>query len=233
MINPLTVLVNKHGGIGMNDKFYNLPQEKRGQIINSAIKVFSQSSYYQTSTLEIAREAGISKGLLFFYFKNKKELYLFLYEYCVNLVLGEMKKNRNMEETDFFEILQHSQTIKCELMKKYRYIYEFIVRVYKEDNDEVIEDIARFSEPLINDNYKAFFEKIDTNKFREGVDIPLLFRSLQWCADGFMRSALSSNKSIDEIDLEFKKVLELYKQNFYREEFICTTTNMEKEKTIQ
>jgi AcrR family transcriptional regulator len=217
----------------MNDKFLKLPQERQKQIINSALKAFSQSSYYQTSTLEIAREAGISKGLLFYYFKNKKELYLFLYEYCVNLVLEEIEKNRNKDETDFFEILLQSQKLKCKLMMNYRYIYEFIVKVYIENDDEITGDISRFSGPLINDNYGRFFERIDTNKFREGVDIHLFIQSLQWCADGFMRSALSINKSINEIDLEFAKILELYKQNFYKEEFVCTTTSMEKGKNIQ
>jgi AcrR family transcriptional regulator len=229
----LTVLVNGYGGIGMNEKFFKLSQERQRHIINSALKVFSKSSYYQTSTLEIAREAGISKGLLFQYFKNKKELYLFLYEYCVNLVIDEIEKNRNMEATDFFEILLQSQKLKCKLMKEYRYIYGFIVRVYLENDEEVTDDIARFSEPFINDNYRLFFEKIDSRKFREGVDIQLLFQSLQWCAEGFMRSALNTNKSIDEMDLEFAKILELYKQNFYKEEFVCTTTNTESEKTIQ
>lgn len=217
----------------MNEKFFKLPQERQRQIINGGLKVFSQSSYYQTSTLEIAKEAGISKGLLFHYFKNKKELYLFLYEYCVNLVFGELEKNRNNKERDFFQLLLQSQRLKCQLMKEYRYLYEFIVKVYLETDQEVIGDIARFSKPLIDGNYKNFFERIDREKFREGVDIPLLFQSLQWCADGFMRSALRSDKSIDEIDLEFTRVLELYKQNFYKGEFLCTTMNMEKEKTIQ
>ncbi|GFP76446.1 TetR/AcrR family transcriptional regulator [Clostridium fungisolvens] len=217
----------------MNEKFFKLPQERQNQIINSALKVFSKASYYQTSTLEIAREAGMSKGLLFYYFKNKKELYLFLYEYCVKLSLKEIDENRSVEERDFFEIIMKSQRLKCKLMKKYRYIYEFIVKVYKESDEEVIEDIARFSEPLINNNYNNFFEKIDRKKFREGVDIPLLFQSLQWCADGFMRNALNSNKTIDEIDLEFSKILEMYKQNFYKEEFACTTMNTEIGKTTQ
>lgn len=217
----------------MNEKFFELPRERQRQIVNGALKVFSMSSYYQTSTLEVAREAGISKGLLFHYFKNKKELYLFLYEYCVNLLLGELEKNKNMEETDFFKILLQSQKLKCKLMKEYRYIYEFIVKVYMETDKEVTGDIAGFSKPLINDNYRHFFDRIDAKKFREGVDIPLLFQSLQWCADGFMRSALRVNKSLDEIDLEFEKILELYKQNFYREEFLCTTMNTEKGKTIQ
>jgi len=229
----LTVLVNGHGGVGMNEKFFKLPKERQRQIINGALKVFSQSSYYKTSTLEIAKEAGISKGLLFHYFKNKKELYLFLYEYSVNLVLSEFERNRNIKETDFFEILLKSQRLKCKLMKEYRYLYEFIVKVYLETDEEVTGEIARFSKPLIDENHRNFLKKIDAEKFREGVDIPLLFQSLQWCADGFMRSALTSDKSIDEINLEFTKVLELYKQNFYKGEFICTTMNMEKGKTIQ
>ncbi|MBP0955070.1 MAG: TetR family transcriptional regulator [Oscillospiraceae bacterium] len=31
---------------------------------------------------EIAEEAGISKSLLFYYFRNKKELYLYLLKLC-------------------------------------------------------------------------------------------------------------------------------------------------------
>ncbi|WP_160680823.1 TetR/AcrR family transcriptional regulator [Clostridium sp. C8-1-8] len=167
----------------MNDKFFKLPEERQMQIINSALKAFSKSGYYQTSTLEIAREAGISKGLLFYYFKIKKEMYLSLCEHCINLVLDEINKNRNVEERDFFQILLPSQRIKCKLMKKYRYIYEFIVKVYMENDKEVIGYIAGFAEPLIKDNYRHFFERIDKTKFREGVDISLLFESLQWCLD--------------------------------------------------
>lgn len=229
----MTILVNKYRGTGMNEKFFKLPQERQSQIINGALKIFSKSSYYQTSTLEIAREAGISKGLLFHYFKNKKELYLFLYKHCINMIFDEINKNRNTEETDFFEIILQSQKIKCKLMKKYRYIYEFIVNVYEENDEQIIGDIKELSKPLINDNFRNFLDKIDTNKFREGVDIPLLFQSLQWCADGFMRNALSINKSIDDIDLDFTKMLELYKKNFYKEEFSCTMMNMEIEKIIQ
>jgi len=148
-------LVNKAGGINLNSKFYNLPLDRQKQIINGALKVFSDSSYRQAPTIDIAREAGISKGLLFYYFKNK-----------------------------------------------------------------------------IEDNFKHFLERVDKSKFREGVDVALLLQSLNWCADGFMRSALNSNKSIDEIDKEFRKIFELYKENFYKEGIKCTTVNTETEKII-
>lgn len=112
-------------------------------------------------------------------------------------------------------------------MSRYRYIYEFIVNVYLESDEQIAGEIAEYSKPLITDNYREFFDRIDKSKFREGVDIHLLFQSLQWCADGFMRDGISTNKDIDDIDLDFAKVLEMYKQNFYKEEFTCTMMNTE------
>ena len=214
----------------MNNKFYKLPLDRQKQIINGALKVFSASNYRQTSTIDIAREAGISKGLIFHYFKNKKELYLYLYDYCVCLTFNELEKNRDSEETDFFELLLHSQRLKCKLMKEHRYLYDFVVKVYLENDIEIIEEIAQYAKPLIEDNYRQFLEKVDTSKFKEDVDVLLLFQSLQWCSDGFMRSAINNNKSIDEIDQEFIKILELYKQNFYKEGITCITMNTETEK---
>lgn len=103
-------------------------------------------------------------------------------------------------------------------MKKYRYLYAFILRVYLEQDEELISEIATFSKPFVEENFRNFFERIEVTKFREGVDISLLFQSLQWCADGFMREALNQNKSIDTIAAEFEQVLQLYRQNFYKEE---------------
>ena len=64
----------------MNEKFFSLPEEKQLGIINAGYRVFSKNSYKKSPVSEIALEAGISKSLLFHYFKNKRELYLFLLE---------------------------------------------------------------------------------------------------------------------------------------------------------
>ena len=63
----------------MNEKFYSLSEEKQQKIINAGFFVFSQNSYKKSPMQEIADSAGISKSLLFHYFQNKKELYLFLW----------------------------------------------------------------------------------------------------------------------------------------------------------
>ena len=67
----------------MNEKFFSLPEEKQLAIINAGYRVFSQNSYKKSPMSEIAAEADISKSLLFYYFRNKRELYLYLLDTAV------------------------------------------------------------------------------------------------------------------------------------------------------
>lgn len=48
--------------------------EKKQQIIDVALKLFADSSYHATSISKIAKEAGISKGLMYNYFDSKEDL---------------------------------------------------------------------------------------------------------------------------------------------------------------
>lgn len=50
--------------------------ERRAQILACARRLFSERNYDAVSTSEIAREAGVARGLLNHYFGTKRELYL-------------------------------------------------------------------------------------------------------------------------------------------------------------
>ena len=89
----------------MNEKFYALSVEKQSQILNAAYKVFATNQYKKAPTSEIAAEAGISKSLLFHYFHNKRELYLFLWNYAADLTRKYMCEYKVYETDDFFEML--------------------------------------------------------------------------------------------------------------------------------
>ena len=60
------------------DTFKNLPEEKRRQILNIAIKEFAAHPYNVASISKIVRKAGIAKGSIYQYFENKKGLYQYL-----------------------------------------------------------------------------------------------------------------------------------------------------------
>ena len=69
------IKINQNGqwrGEKMNETFYALPEEKRQRIINAGYRIFSQNSYKKSPVGEVAKEAGISRSLLFYYFRNKK-----------------------------------------------------------------------------------------------------------------------------------------------------------------
>jgi len=54
-----------------------LVEERRGQIVRAAVKLFSEEGYYTTTIQRIAREAGVSTGLIYQYFRDKDDI-LFL-----------------------------------------------------------------------------------------------------------------------------------------------------------
>jgi AcrR family transcriptional regulator len=52
-----------------------LPAEtRREQLLRSARKLFLRKGYRMTTTEEIARNAGLTKGALYFHFKNKEDI---------------------------------------------------------------------------------------------------------------------------------------------------------------
>jgi AcrR family transcriptional regulator len=52
------------------------PDQRREQILDCAIKLFGERPYSAVSTTELAREAGVARGLINHYFGTKRDLYL-------------------------------------------------------------------------------------------------------------------------------------------------------------
>ena len=52
------------------------PDARRDQILDAARRVFVRSNPTAASTAEVAREAGVTRGLVHHYFGTKRELYL-------------------------------------------------------------------------------------------------------------------------------------------------------------
>jgi AcrR family transcriptional regulator len=50
--------------------------ERRRQLLDAAARVFTERAYDDVSMVEVARAAGISKGLLYHYFPSKRDLFV-------------------------------------------------------------------------------------------------------------------------------------------------------------
>jgi AcrR family transcriptional regulator len=49
-------------------------EDRRDQIIDAAMRVFSQKGFARATNKDIAREAGITPGLIYYYFESKEAL---------------------------------------------------------------------------------------------------------------------------------------------------------------
>jgi AcrR family transcriptional regulator len=55
-------------------QFEDIRIEKKQQILEVALRLFANMGFHETSISKIAKEAGISKGLLYNYFESKESL---------------------------------------------------------------------------------------------------------------------------------------------------------------
>ena len=68
--------------------------ERRSQILACARRLFSERHYGAVSTAEIARQAGVARGLLHHYFGSKRELYLEVVRSMVSMPLQPVPADR-------------------------------------------------------------------------------------------------------------------------------------------
>ena len=61
------------------------PDERRAQILACAIRMFGERPYAAVSTSDLAKEAGVARGLINHYFGTKRDLYLVVVRKMVTL----------------------------------------------------------------------------------------------------------------------------------------------------
>lgn len=84
--------------------FLNLDKSKQEKIVFHAIEEFANHSFNEASTNRIIKEAEIPKGSLYQYFRDKKDLYLYLIEISTQKKLEFLQnKAQVMNFDDFFE----------------------------------------------------------------------------------------------------------------------------------
>lgn len=207
----------------MVSKFLNLDSEKQNRILNAAINEFAEKGYENASTNEIVKDAGISKGLLFHYFKNKKQLFLFLYDYCIDVSMTEFYKKIDLNERDFFVRLRQIHLIKAELLNKYPKMLKFIEVANMEKSSDIENDLNTINKEELESASKRVFDGIDLSKFRDGIDIKKAINVVIWSFQGFNakvleEAKLSSSKQInyDKAFIEAEAYTEMLKSCFYK-----------------
>ncbi|WP_264737584.1 TetR/AcrR family transcriptional regulator [Cytobacillus firmus] len=193
--------------------------EKQERIINAAMKEFVKSGYEKASTNEMVKDAQISKGSLFNYFSNKKDLYFFLIQNAVNII-EQIYVEIDMSERDIFERISQVGFIKLNIQKKYPLVFDFLKSLLEEDASEVKNDINQLLGTIQKDGMKRIYENIDWSKLREDIVPEKAMNILNWTMAGFAELQISKFKSFEnagvEIFNEWDSYREILKRCFYK-----------------
>ena len=201
----------------MNPKFYSLPQEKQSAILNAGFHVFSQNIYKKSPMSEIAGAAGISKALLFHYFRNKKELYLFLFDTCCRITVEEMTRSGAYEQTDLFGSMDYGMQAKFRLMRQFPDIGVFAVRAFYEKDSEVSADIQKSMGQYLNIHAAKKLQNLDPEDFIPGIDLQMMYREMYWASEGCLWEYIQRGcMDVDAMEKDFGKLLEFWKSIYLR-----------------
>lgn len=205
----------------MNEKFLKLPEPKQKKIIYSAVRVFAEKEYKYASTDRMAELAGISKGLLFFYFKNKKSLYLYVYDYLIGLIVRQLEDMEFKEEHDFFKLFELSIRVKSALMKDNPYIHGFLLKARYEENEAVKQELSDRNKTFLEEMFPRWFPEVDFSKFKEDVDPRDVFMLLYYLGDGYLREAVRRiDFDLDRVCEDYERWMDWIKKSVYRKEYL-------------
>ncbi len=178
--------------------------EKRQQILNAALKLFADFGFHATSISSIAKEAGVSKGLMYNYFASKEALLYAITDEISTDIMDMMNPDHDDEITtqemeDFFTLLFDSLKEKTGHWKLYYQI------TMQKDVLEYLMNQHRNEKAMKNNQliYKYFAERFENPQ----VEL-LLFSSL---FKGFsLQYVVAPDMFTDEMISGFKaKLIEL------------------------
>lgn len=207
----------------MTEHFQCLEQEKRERILNAGYQIFGKHGYRKASTADIAKAAGISKAMLFYYFNSKKGLYLDLIQEASNMLLSAMNARLDAISTDFFERVLTLSRIKIEVLKRRPFLTQFLYSAFGETDSEVYDELqVQFSAGDVIRNELVVLHT-DAEKFKAGISPELVLEMVMNCALGLFSVRTTDDCSPETIDRRmdrFRLYLDLLKQNFYKEEYL-------------
>ena len=196
----------------MKDSFFALPGEKQQAIINAGYRVFSQNSYKNSPMSEIAEAAGISKSLLFYYFRNKKELYLFLWDNCAETTIEFLTRYECYNQKELFESMERGMRAKMEIIRLYPDMGNFVIKAFYEKDPEI--------SAAIQESYHRYFNlkadqtrlNFDPEQFIPGLDIPMMYREMYWASEGYLWEMLRNGElDMDQVEKDFLEMVDFWK----------------------
>lgn len=177
-------------------QFENIRANKKHLIMEAALDVFAQKSYHGASMNDIAKKAGVSKGLIYNYFESKEAL-------ITELVVGSLQHIFDSFEFDLNNITDKEfgeYIIKYfDLLKKNAAFYRTFFGVFMQT--EVMEIITPKLMSLLGPYSVGFTKYFESKGFKKPEEESLFFFTMtDGLGIGYLTAGLSKDYCIQRIN---------------------------------
>lgn len=202
-----------------SDTFLRLNDEKKKKLIDASFKEFSLNNFNDASINRIIKDAGISRGSFYMYFVDKKDLYFYLLEQYLEVLIKNMKKELINNKGDLFKMFQEN------IKKSYTSFKKDNINFFKKslENVTIMEEskqtfgfrdkrllkelIPNINLELLNDNARRHIEVIFA------INMHLLMVTLI--------KLLKSDNLDEEILKDYYEQLDILKYGCIKKEDLC------------
>lgn len=144
--------------------------DKKQAIILAALEEFYHKGYEGASTNQITKSAGVSKGILFHYFLDKRSLYLTLVDECLNHYFHNVVSSLPDLSDDLFEALDQLSKIKMEAFKREPIKYGFIAKSFMTMPNGLKTELHLKQQRMKDHAIDLLVSRVDHNLFRTDIE---------------------------------------------------------------
>ena len=203
----------------MNDKFNSLSDERQKMIINGAMKCFSIHGYEKASMADIAKEAGVSKALLFHYFETKKKLFLYLWNLTAEKTRESLVASDVEGDKDFFSVMEKGLKAKMDLARSWPWMAIFAVKAWYEDDPEVSPDITKSTDPYAKVTGETLRLLYPDTDFRDDLDIGVMYKDMYYMSEGYLWHEMQRGKiDPNKMEEEYMAFVKLWRKAYLKGE---------------
>jgi len=185
----------------MKDTFFRLSKDKQLNLVNACKSRFAENTYDNISLNSIIEKANISKGGLFKYIDDKKDLYT----YIINLIMKELieyqAENIDLKVKCYFDRIKSSLSYGFNYYKNHELEFHIIMNAFYDISSPCYEDVIKIRENNINLYQYNLLEGIDWSLDKESQENILKFS--KYTIDGYNISLMKKikiYKAVNELE---------------------------------
>lgn len=203
--------------------FLNLEEKKKESIMRSAVNEFSERGFEKANVGNIAKNANVSKGSIYQYFNNKKELFFFSVKWSTDFI-GKKYGNHFISDTkdiNIFDLFHKNSKSLWVQMREERKLIIFVQDVFLGKYKNLTDESMSYMMDILNEYTLKLIQNGKKNgSIREDIDDNMLSIFITAVSMGFkehmIRNSRENGRDIVDEDFEInekeiKSMIELLK----------------------